>query len=535
MPRRYLFIMFILIIGLFITGCAVKLRPLTVNEIETRAQKDLEIMFSDQELVSGPITLYEAMARAIKYNLDYRLKLMEEALANRQLDVAKYDLLPELTSAAGYRHRNNFRGASSQSLLTGQQSLEASTSEQRDIVTVDYLQMTWNVLDFGVSYYRAKQQADRALISEEQRRKVIQNIIQDVRYAFWRAVGSERLKKEMIQLLERTESALEASRKIAGQRLKAPRESLIYQRALLENIRLLWELIERLDRAKKELAALMNLNPGVEFTLAEPDWKSLETPSFSVPVEDLERMAIVQRPELREEDYRARISAHEVRSAILGMLPGLELNFNYSYDSNDFLFNSVWNTVGSRISWNVFSVFSGPAAIRSAETLKEVDHMRRQAVSMAVLTQVHLALQRYGLIKNQYIISRDLDEVNGSIHEQVAAAEIAGREGQLAVIRSATSALVAVMQHHEAYAELQNAAGRIYHSIGADLMPEKVESLDVGTLAKALEASFEQWDKRLIPRESPELKEDIPKSGKLGPVEFEGDQVSIGVGTGVTS
>ena len=495
--RRFVSILVLIIIGILPFGCAVTPRPLTLQELETRTEKDLQAMFADQEPVAGPITLYGAMARAVKYNLNYRLKLMEKALANRQHDVSKYDLLPELTSAAGYRHRNNFRGSSSRSLLTGQQSLEVSTSEETEIFTVDYLQLTWNVLDFGVSYVRAQQQADRVLISEEQRRKVIQNIIQDVRSAYWSAVGSERLKREMTQLLEKTKSALDNSRKIAGQRLRAPRESLVYQRALLENIRLLWELIQRLDRAKKELAALMNLNPGEAFSIAEPDWGSIAMPSFNVPVEELERMAMLHRPELKEEDYRARISALEVRRAMLSMLPGLELNFNYNYDNNDFLFNNLWYTVGSRISWNIFNLLSGPVAISSAKTLKEVDQVRRRAVSMAVLTQVHLALQRYGLIKEQYTVSRDLNEVNARIHEQVAAAEIAGREGQLAVIRSATNALVASMRHREAYAFLQNAVGRIYHSIGVDLMPDEVEALDVNTLAEALAASFGQWDQRL--------------------------------------
>jgi outer membrane protein TolC len=39
-----------------------------------------------------------------------------------------------------------------------------------------------------MSYYRAKQQADNVNIAEERRRKVLQNIVQEVRDA-WRALG----------------------------------------------------------------------------------------------------------------------------------------------------------------------------------------------------------------------------------------------------------------------------------------------------------------------------------------------------------
>ena len=40
------------------------------------------------------------------------------------------------------------------------------------------------------------------------------------------------------------------------------------------------------------------------------------------------------RPELREQDYQARISAAETRKAMLRLLPGLEFSAGGHYDSN---------------------------------------------------------------------------------------------------------------------------------------------------------------------------------------------------------
>jgi len=104
------------------------------------------------------------MARALKYNLDFRVGVMEEALAQRQLDLSRFDLLPELVLESGYAGRDKFNGASSRSLITGQQSVETSTSSDRDIISAR-LGLTWNVLDFGLSYVRAQQQADRVMIA----------------------------------------------------------------------------------------------------------------------------------------------------------------------------------------------------------------------------------------------------------------------------------------------------------------------------------------------------------------------------------
>lgn len=486
----------VLISVLFLWGCTVSPKPMSVEEFKARANEDLASLFKDQEPISGPLTLYEAMARAIKYNLNYRLKLMEEALSNRQLDVFKYDLLPEVAASAGYRTRSNRNASSSQSLQSGQQSLEPSISEERDIRTAG-VTMTWNILDFGVSYVRARQQADQVLIAEEKRRKVIQNIIQDVNYAYWSAVGSERLIKEMTGLMTEASSALERSRMIEENGLRPKGEVLAFQRELLENVRVLWDMVQRLKQTKKELAVLVNISPGLSFTLAEPDWNSVSVPAFATPVEQLEQLALTFRPELRQMDYTVRISALDVRRAMLQMLPGIELNFGYDYNSNDFLVNNSWASAGSLISWNVMNLFTGPASMRLAKTQGQVDRLQRQALSMAVLAQVHLAVQQFGLAKKTYGVSRDLDRVYTGIHDQVQAGVFAGGENELETIRSATNALVATIRHRQAYADLQNAVGRIHHSIGADLLPGQVEALDVGSLADALKTRFAQWQEKL--------------------------------------
>jgi outer membrane protein, multidrug efflux system len=419
MNKRVSILFLFVLVLLLLSGCAAK--PLGVKKIQKRATTDLATLFSDQEPVAGPITLYEAMARAIKYNLDYRLKLMEQALAKKQFGVAHYNLLPQMTVAAGYSYRNTYSGASSRSLITNQQSLEPSTAQDKDILSAD-VGVVWNMLDFGVSYVRTRQDANGVLIAQEKRNKVIQNILQDVRFAYWNAVGSEQLLKEMDQLMTTARSALDRSKAIEGQRLRPPREILIYQRELLENVRVLWGLVQVLKRAQKELAALMNISPGVSFTLAAPDSTDTEVPAFNVSPKKLEQLALFMRPELREEDYRSRIGVLEVRRAMMEMLPALSFDAGYNYDSNHFLQESTWWDVGTRVSWNIMNLFSGPANIRLAKTGLEVDRMRRKALSMAVVTQVHLALQQYGMVKQLYTVTGDLNDVYGRISHQLKAA-----------------------------------------------------------------------------------------------------------------
>ena len=65
-------------------------------------------------------------------------------------------------------------------IIDREESLRPSTSQERER-TLANLNFSWNALDFGVSYYRAQQKADQVLMAEERRRKVVQNVLQDVR------------------------------------------------------------------------------------------------------------------------------------------------------------------------------------------------------------------------------------------------------------------------------------------------------------------------------------------------------------------
>ena len=111
------------LLALAITGCAVQTQPIDLNASAQRAQDDLVAIYQDQEPLTAPLTLHEAMARAVKYNLEARLKVMEQALSERQLDLATFDMLPRMALSAGYAGRDNISASSSESIRTGTESL----------------------------------------------------------------------------------------------------------------------------------------------------------------------------------------------------------------------------------------------------------------------------------------------------------------------------------------------------------------------------------------------------------------------------
>lgn len=475
---------------LVLGGCAIHPRPLTLDQRSATLQADQQAMFAEQTPVSGPITLDEAMARALKYNLDNRVKMMEEALAQRQLDLSNFDLLPKLTAAAGYTSRDNVLASSSQDVTTGQQSLVPSTSSERQATRAD-LGFSWNILDFGVSYYGARQQADRVLSTQERRRKVVQLLMQQTRQAYWQAAGAQKLQAQIEPLLTQAQQALGDSRTIEQQGLKDPLQSLGYQRELLGLVLQLETIRDELAQAKPKLASIMNLQPGKPYQLAPPD--SFDTPELSIAPDKMEEVALLHRPELIEASYNERIGLDETHKAMAKLLPGVELNVGTHYDSNDFLVNNEWRDAGIQVSWNLLNLLNAGHIKAAAKAQYELAREQRLALNMAVLTQVHVAYIDYTSRRQQFELTRQLSDVEQRILEHTRNATQANAQGKLAEIRAATSALMSELKLYQSYAAYQGAYGQMVATLGLDPVPAAVASHDLPTLEQAIRDTEKQW------------------------------------------
>jgi len=464
-------------------GCAISPELMTDKERSQRIKQDLLSLYEGQEPVAKPISLSEAIARALKYNLDHRVKLMERAVTTGALEVSRYDLLPSLVLNAGYTDRNNDAGAISQSLISGAQSLEASTSQERQRNTFSS-NLAWNVLDFGVSYASAKQLSDEVNISNEMRRKIIQNIVSDVHTLWWRVVVAVQMSEEIDGILKEARSAIKRSQELEKKKIEKPIDALQRQRSLLELIDRMSELRKEMSKSKIELANIMNLKPATQYTVVVEE-NSLPA-ELTFDIGKLEKQALLSRPEIREEDYRKRISSLEVRKALLRMFPGLEISTGRNYDSNKFGFNNTWSTVGVQVSWNVFNLFSAPAAQRQAKSQVELADARRLALSAAILTQVHLSWQRYIETKEDYWLAEELSDVENRINDNLVAAKKANKVGMDEVIMSRASAIAGRLRKGLAYADLHGSISRIHNAVGTDPLPDEVNGRDIVTLSNAI-------------------------------------------------
>ena len=487
--RKTFSILSALALMVLFTGCSIVPKPIAGDVFEEQAKADRQAVTRNQEPVTTSITLYEAIARALKYNLDFHLELAEKILSQRELDISRYELLPQLVSNFGYSGRDKFSGASSRGLQDGLTSLRTSTSSDRDVLSGD-LSLTWNVLDFGVSYVRAKQAADNVLISEEEKRKVVNRLVQDVRTAYWRAVSNDRLIDKLQSLMVKVKQAIEESKQIEIERLDRPLTALTYQRELIGIKRELEELQRDLSLAKIQLAALMNLDPGESYSLAIPE-RTSEIKSIGISPQLMEQLALENRPEIREVTYRKRINSYEAKAAILQLLPGIDLNFGKNYNSNSFLFNKNWLGYGAKVSWNLMQLFRFPATSRELKTREKVLDARRLALSMAIMTQVHVGLAQYEHSKREYVTAADYYETQKKILQQLVTAAELDTVSQQSLIREEMNMLVAEVKYDIAYSDLENAYASIFAALGLDPFPGEGYLEPLESLTSVLEKKFE--------------------------------------------
>jgi outer membrane protein TolC len=490
-----------LLVAASLNGCAIDPMPIQDDERLASMLKDQTEIYSKQEPITAPLTFYDALARALKYNFDHRLTVMEAVLQDTQLEVATINMLPKLAVNAGYSARQKQAGSSSVNYFDQSQTAQLSkysTSQDALRGTAD-IAFAWNVLDFGVSYYQAKQQANRVLIAQERKRKVVNNLIKDVLNAYWAASMADHLLPKIEPALKQAEQALELSKTVEKDRLQPMLSVLEYQRSLLRIIDQLKKLKADLSLAQPKLAGLINAPIHSDFKLDQPEINAVP-PVLKANMEELEKLGLFYRPELREEMYQERISRDEVWKEMLKILPGLTIPLSGNWDSNSFLVYDMWMEAGVRTTFNLVNLIAAPKIWTSAETQVEVAKTRRKALSVATLVQINVGYQQYLKALDSYHSADELNKVDQGIFKVITDTTESDAGSELEKIHAATSALASQLEKEQSLAEIYSALGNIYASIGLNPVDGDIENITVRTLAVKLEKTLEHWYKGEFPK-----------------------------------
>ena len=481
-----------------LAGCAsFDPTPLQQADIASQAKLDKEKVAKEIEPITGPMTLEEAIARAIKYNADRRVKAMEEAVAYGTLDLSNFDMLPKVVAGAGYRNRNN-------DLITRIPGSQGSLTSSREVTTTD-LSFTWSLLDFGQSYYASKQNADRLLIAMERRRKALHNLVQDVRTAYWRVVAADKLGKSIRETITDAEAALQTSESTEGAMLRSPMEPLRYQRQLLENLRMLETVDQELSTAKLELAALTSLPMGTQFTVVEPKFNLSKT-WLSTSTDEMELHAIVNNPDMRESIYNTRIAQAETKRAMLKMFPGISFSYGNKSSNDEYLVNQSWKEAGAQISFNLLGILSAPAQSRLAELGVSLTDQKRIASHMAVISQLHIARLQYENSSRQYERATKIANVDQRMADHSANLARVEKVSKQESVAQQTASILSNLRRYQALSNAQTAASKLQATLGLEPVIAGSDNMPLAELTSVVAKSLADWESGVLPKLPAQVK-----------------------------
>jgi outer membrane protein TolC len=480
------------VVAAALSACVTLPQPLTREEVGAASEGFADRNAIEAEPVLGPIDIHEAIARSIKYNLDYRIEAAQAAIQRSEYEISNISMLPQIAASAGYSSRSSFSASSSLNLQTGVENFSASTSQDKRIRTAD-IEISWNIIDFGLSYIRAKQAGDKALIGDELKRKVMQRMMADVTEVFGRALSLQRLTKRMTLLAGQLKEAL-INAKSASASLDVSRTgALMRQRELLELQRRTIEIKRELVTAKADLAALMNLRPTQSFMLSDVGWEVSPTNVFP-SLNDAVDLAVNNRPEVMENLYQKRINTNEATAALIDLLPGLKTNSSNNFDSNSFLLNNNWVGAGASVAANLIKVFSYPLNKSRIELQGELLDLRGRALSLAITTQVHASYARYAQAYEQFKIASEYREVQKSLLQQLRSEAEANKISAQYLVREKLNDVIADAQYDLALSALAVAACGIRSSIGIDQVDSSPdEQATVYEIAANLRSAGQHW------------------------------------------
>lgn len=496
---------FLLVLAVGLSGCTVNVPVIDQDTAYKSGEQRLSRVKEEQTYQHAQLDLPAAVSRALLFNLDYQAAFMSANMARADLARSHYLLWPQLAAGAGYSARNSYSMAKSFDPLSNTQTLQASTSSERQGETAQ-LQITWNALDFGVGYLRAKQKGNAALIAEEQRRKAIQVITQDVTLAWWRGVAVQELEPRLKELREHIESALERSREIERLRLQTAYPILDYRRDLLLSLKRISALEKDMRSARRDLARLVAVPEGEKMVLGSAN--NALTPSWlpaSLSREQMRRIVLANRPELREMNYRQRMAALEGKVAVASLFPSLGLSAGLRYDSNKFLSNNDWKDVNASASFNLLGLAALPANRRYAKTVAEAESLRADAMTVAVLSQLDVALQAISSDQKGLCLSREIDSIARERERQQKARSASASGDELSLIRSQVESALASIESAFSRADMEASQAMLLNTLGVDPYPQNLSNEDYAAVEEQLRAWFETGLREYLQKEAAKL------------------------------
>lgn len=413
-----------------------------------------------------PLTLKAAVDYALENNLDAAVVKQEKAMQEEMQTGAKWAMLPTLILEFERSWKDRDVPSSSQNAQTGEQSLAPSISTDRTTMR-ESATMSWDLLNFGINYYRWRQSELRVGMSEERIRRVKQDLAMDVTRTYMQAVVAQEAADISRNMLGNLKKRLgEVRQQIKDRSLKEV-EGLERESHFLGLTLRFKEHERRAQSHKTELARLLGLERSDQIELAPIKIEGAGDKG-QPKIEDLWSQAQRWRPELAALDLEKSVSLRDVTISMARLLPAPTVFARFDHDNNSFLTEHEWYTLGLRISYDLFSLPRNWSERNVARARVKLVEQRKDALVTAVFSQVRLASIEYAESQENIDLLREIDQTRAKIKTAREKELGGGASNELDLLEAEQRHISARIEHLNAFARLVTAQARLDNSIGRD-------------------------------------------------------------------
>ena len=469
-----------------LAGCTTP-RALSLTELTNAGKQRMALLETRKAGLADGVSLAEAMSWAMDNNLALRAEALEKTMANNNRKLATLGMLPNLTAQAGYQWRSRQSASSSENIATGVQSLVPSTSSERQGTTAS-LEASWNVLDFGLAWLRARSEGDRALIAGESQRRVMHLLALDVVTAWDRAVAFQHIEPALQQSRIDLGAALRQLEIVAASRLRDPVDVLEQRNALLLILKRMDGLVLQMDQSRDELARLLGLPAGASFTLDASGATNLG----ALPKADMQALqyvALLNRPEIRQSLYAKRAANRNGYKRIIEQFPSLLFKYGTNYDSNKYLVNNTWDDASASLSIGLMRLASLPLQRRQVAIEREQAELQADLQATAVLSQVAIARKATQSSVRILCLSNAIAETSG---ERIGLLELRAQAAaldQLTLVRARVDNMLVSIERDMAAIDDRRATLMMAQSLGIGALPDGIN----GTAGDERVSAISDW------------------------------------------
>ena len=474
------FIWLVLGLGMILPGCSG-----TTVDLDTPAHSQMLVEDRDkagqgfaEQGQTIKLSLDDAIKRGFEKNLDARVAAYEALSAQDSVTIAQLQALPGVNLSGGYVGRSNPGASSSRSVETGQESLEPSMSTEQHR-RVASLEANWNLLDAALALADAAKADEEAKIASEHYMKVVQNVERDIYTAYWRALAYQDIRDQSKLLMDNAARQIENIDNAASKKLLSSNEAGEKMAMLADRQRTLRDLHDRLQLAEIELKSMLSLplDSKLILTTKRRDIESDVRRMLGENVTNQEWAALQSRPEMREEILRKNMTVRDTRREVMQTFPGINLLASNEYDSNKFLVDPSWSNFSAKIAQSITGILTLPKRYEAAKNKEAITDARRQALSSAILAQVHIARARLDatndVSKSTRLSQKAAGRKSTALAGKRAQGMASGQDALLAQIESDIEKIRAGL----AYAELQDAYAAMNTTLGRSITGTPVQQL----------------------------------------------------------